>query len=179
MNKDQEEFRIIGETPDLMVVSKPAGLLVHPRSPVLHALFGTDSETCLPMKSPTPGRYSSSMELDRETSGLVFVAKNSIAAREAAIAMQEGKIQNPIWLVATTREVFTIEAPIIRQGEVEPGRIHLKRIVHPTGAFARTHFRVLKNFENDSGILHSSRPNLSQAERTRSECMPLMRAMRW
>ena len=32
-NPAQEEFEILGETPDLLAVNKPAGLLVHPTKP--------------------------------------------------------------------------------------------------------------------------------------------------
>ncbi|MEI8294251.1 MAG: RluA family pseudouridine synthase [bacterium] len=162
MREDQEDFRIIAETPDLMVVNKPAGLLVHPTKPGGPRTLWDGLNEVLSYELATAGQVSLINRLDRETSGLVLVAKSATAAREAGLAMQEGKIKK-IYLAVLcghpSDEFFTIEAPLIRQGEVEPARIHLKRIVHPAGAHAKTHFRVLELFKN-----HQGRFALVQAE---------------
>ena len=151
---DQEEFRIIGETPDLLVVNKPTGLLVHPSKPDGTRTLWDGLRELLCYEIANGGQVSLINRLDRETSGLVLVAKHSSAARQAAIAMQEGKITKTYLAILCghpSEQFFSIDAPIIRQGEVEPTRIHLKRMVHPYGAVAKTHFRVLKNIENAFG----------------------------
>ena len=151
---DQEEFRIIGETPDLLVVDKPAGLLVHPSKPDGTRTLWDGLRELLCYEIANSGQVSLINRLDRETSGLVLVAKHAAAARRAAIAMQEGKIKKTYLTIICghpSEEFFSIDAPIIRQGEVQPTKIHLKRMVHPAGAQAKTYFRVLKNIENTAG----------------------------
>lgn len=151
---DQEEFRIIGETPDLLVVDKPAGVLVHPSKPNGPRTLWDGLKDLLSYELANAGQVSLINRLDRETSGLVLVAKHPAAARQAAIAMQEGKIKKTYLAILTGHPVenfFSIDAPIIRQGEVGPTRIHLKRMVHRNGARAETHFRVLRKMENAFG----------------------------
>ena len=154
MRVDQEEFRIIGETPDLLVVDKPSGLLVHPSKPDGTRTLWDALRELLCYEIANGGQVSLINRLDRETSGLVLVAKHSSAARQAAIAMQEGQITKTYLAILCghpSEEFFSIDAPIIRQGEIRPTRIHLKRMVHPDGAEATTHIRVLKNIENEFG----------------------------
>jgi 23S rRNA pseudouridine1911/1915/1917 synthase len=151
---DQEEFQIIGETPDLLVVDKPAGLLVHPSKPDGTRTLWDALRELLCYEIANAGQVSLINRLDRETSGLVLVAKHASAARQAAIAMQEGKIKKTYLAILCghpNEEFFSIDAPIIRHGEVAPTRIHLKRMVHPAGAQAKTHFRVLKKIKNMAG----------------------------
>jgi 23S rRNA pseudouridine1911/1915/1917 synthase len=151
---DQEEFRIIGETPDLLVVDKPAGLLVHPSKPDGTRTLWDGLRELLCYEIANSGQVSLINRLDRETSGLVLVAKHAAAARRAAIAMQEGKIKKTYLSILCghpKEKCFSIDAPITRQGEVEPTKIHLKRMVHPAGAHAKTHFRDLKKIENTAG----------------------------
>jgi 23S rRNA pseudouridine1911/1915/1917 synthase len=151
---DQEEFQIIGETPDLLVVDKPAGLLVHPSKPDGTRTLWDGLRELLCYEIANAGQVSLINRLDRETSGLVLVAKHPSAARQAAIAMQEGKITKTYLALLCghpSEKFFFVDAPIVRQGEVGPTRIHLKRMVHPCGAKAKTHFRVLQNIENALG----------------------------
>jgi 23S rRNA pseudouridine1911/1915/1917 synthase len=49
------------------------------------------------------------------------------------------------------REEFTVQAPILRQGERKISRIYLKQMVHPDGAFAHTDFRVEERFAKSDG----------------------------
>jgi 23S rRNA pseudouridine1911/1915/1917 synthase len=154
MNGDQEEFRVLGETPDLMVVDKPAGLLVHPSKPGGPKTLWDGLRELLAYEIANGGQVSLINRLDRETSGIVLVAKNASAARSAAIAMQEGQIKKTYLTLVfghPERDTFSIDAPIIRQGEVADTRIHLKRTIHAAGAHALTNFTVRKRFENQHG----------------------------
>ncbi len=151
---DQAEFRILGETDDLLAVDKPAGLLVHPSKPGGPKTLWDGLRELLSYEIANSGQVSLINRLDRETSGIVLVAKTSAAARQAAIAMQEGKIQKTYLAIVTghpAEENFTIDAPIIRRGEVLETKIHLQRMVHPQGAAAVTEFRVLEKFDNRHG----------------------------
>jgi 23S rRNA pseudouridine1911/1915/1917 synthase len=93
--------------------------------------------------------------LDRETSGVVLVAKTAAAARRAAIAMQEGKVRKRYLAILTGHvegDFFRVDAPIVRRGEVMESPIHLERMVHASGAAAVTEFRVVERLENRTGI---------------------------
>jgi 23S rRNA pseudouridine1911/1915/1917 synthase len=151
---DQAEFRVLGETADLIAVEKPTGLLVHPSKPGGPKTLWDGLRELLSYEIANSGQVSLINRLDRETSGIVLVAKSSAAARQAAIAMQEGKIQKTYFSIVTghpAEETFTVDAPIIRRGEVLDTKIHLQRMVHPLGAVSITEFRVLEKFENRHG----------------------------
>ena len=75
-------------------------------------------------------------------------------------------------------EEFTVDAPMLRHGEREPSRIHLKQMVHPDGAAARTRFRVERRFSGattagdrfalvrafpETGRMHQIRVHLAHA----------------
>jgi len=155
MIPEQADFRIVGETEDLLVVEKPAGLLVHPSKPGGPLTLWDGLRELLSFEIANQGQVSLINRLDRETSGLVLVAKSAKAARDAAIAMQEGRIEKTYlaFLCGHPREEeFHVDASIIRQGEIAETRIHLKRAAHPQGASALTGFRVIERFENSLGI---------------------------
>ena len=83
MSHDQADFEIIGETPDLIAVNKPAGLLVHPTKPGGPRTLWDALKDLLGYEIANGGQVSLINRLDRETSGLVLVAKNAAAARRA------------------------------------------------------------------------------------------------
>lgn len=148
----QEEFRVVDECGDLLVVDKPAGLLVHPTRPGGPRTLWDGLRELLGYELANGGQVSLINRLDRETSGLVLVAKTHAAARQAAMAMQEGRIAKRYHAVLCghpAEEFWSVDQPIVRQGEVMPSRIHLKRICHPHGAPARTGFRVVRFFNHE------------------------------
>ena len=90
--------------------------------------------------------------LDRETSGVVLVAKNHELARVFGMAMQERRIHKTyVALVHGWPEwkEKIVDAPILSAREVEPSDIWVKQIVHEQGVPCRTEFRALKRFERD------------------------------
>ena len=152
---DQAEFRILGETEELLAVEKPAGVLVHPSKPGGPKTLWDGLRELLSYEITNSGQVSLINRLDRETSGVVLVAKTAGAARQAAIAMQEGKVRKRYLAIVTGHPAdgeFRIDAPIVRRGEVMETSIHLQRMVHPGGATAVTEFQVVEKFENRAGI---------------------------
>jgi 23S rRNA pseudouridine1911/1915/1917 synthase len=143
--KNQVEFQILDETEDFLVVDKPAGLLVHPTKPGGPKTLWNQLCDLLSYELATGGSISLVNRLDRETSGVLLVAKDAGAARAAGMAMQRGEIHKeyvalvfgwPEW------DEKVIEAPIVRLGEVASSPVWLERTVHPSGAPALTRFRV-------------------------------------
>lgn len=160
---NQADFTILGETPDFIAVDKPAGLLVHPTRPDGQRTLWDGLRDLLGYELATGGQISIINRLDRETSGVVVIAKHAAAARRAGIAMQDGRIRKgylalcfgwPDW------EEMTIDAPILRLGEVMPSEVWLMRAVHPQGSVAVTECRVLQRVETPQGrvSLISARP---------------------
>jgi 23S rRNA pseudouridine1911/1915/1917 synthase len=156
MHHDQADFRILGETPDLIAVDKPAGLLVHPSKPGGPRTLWDGLRDLLAFEIANSGQVSLINRLDRETSGVVLVAKHSGAARTAAMAMQNGLIRKRYLALVQGHPAWNsllVDEPIIRQGDVTSTKIHLKRIVHPAGAKASTSFRLLQCYESHAGPL--------------------------
>ncbi len=143
-------FQIVEELPGILIVDKPAGMLTHPSKPDHTRTLRDLLCDLLGYERATGGQVSIITRLDRETSGLVLVAKTREAARACGLAMMRGSIHKeyralihgwPAW------DRSTIDAPILRRGEVGPSPVHLERVVHPDGAAARTHVRVEQRFE--------------------------------
>jgi 23S rRNA pseudouridine1911/1915/1917 synthase len=142
-------FRIVDESEDYLVVDKPPFMLIHPSKPAgPPTLWATLSEL-LAFELVNGGQISIVNRLDRETSGLVLIAKNARPARRFGLAMQGHLIQKeylaivsgwPIW------ETIIVEAPLARQGAHRPSTIWLKQAIHETGAPAVTEFQVKQLF---------------------------------
>lgn len=145
------ELNIVFEDDALLVINKPAGILVHPTGKVrsgtlLNALvfYLNFQDIC---DAETPEKYvrgSFPHRLDRETSGLIIAAKTDRAQRIISQHL-ERKLLNKTY-VALVRGVFEtdemiLDAPIGRIEEVLP---HWQ--VTAEGRAARSEIRVLQRF---------------------------------
>ena len=74
-------FKIIDETEAYLVVDKPPFLLVHPTKPTGTPTLWKELCELLAFEIVNGGQVSIVNRLDRETSGLVLIAKTSTAAR--------------------------------------------------------------------------------------------------
>ena len=146
-------FEIIQETDDWIAVNKPPFLQVHPKKPGGPATLWDGLRGLLAFELANGGQISIINRLDRETSGLVLICKTLEATRTFGMAMMgrcfEKEYQAIVWGWPPEDE-FTVNAPILRQGERLPTRIYLKRCVHEEGAAAETRFRVEKRFERET-----------------------------
>ena len=151
--RDRRDFRIIDETEDYIVVDKPPLLLVHPTKPDGATTLWAELRRLLAFEIANGGQISIVNRLDRETSGIVLVAKTMAAAREFGLRMQRRRLTKeyktivwgwPEW------EEKTVDAPIIRQGEIGPSKIFLKQLINVRGAAAVTTFRVVKRFRKET-----------------------------
>ena len=147
-------FRILGETAELMAVDKPPFLLVHPSKPGGPVTLWDRLKELLAYEITSGGQVSLINRLDRETSGIILVAKTAASARFAAMAMARGGISKEYLALVSgwpASEDWEVDQPILRQGEVAPSRIWLRRAVHPQGSPARTGFRVLGRYRHPKG----------------------------
>lgn len=145
---------MIEERPEWLVVGKPAPLIVHPTSGKKEPTLIGELRTSLEDRGENGEGLSIINRLDRETSGLVLVARTPTVARALGKAMmrrQIGKAYQAIvygWPDWDTRRV---DQPLRRIGEVEEGAIWLKQGVHPEGRAAVTELRVVERFARPEG----------------------------
>jgi 23S rRNA pseudouridine1911/1915/1917 synthase len=141
------EFAVVLEEEHFLLVDKPAGLLVHPSKPGGPRTLWDGLRELLAFELVNGGQIAILTRLDRETSGLVLVAKTAAAARELGLELMAGRVRKeyhalvfgwPEW------EQQTIEQPLRRRGEFQPSPVWLERAVHPDGQPARTDFTVVR-----------------------------------
>ena len=108
---------LVAEGEDWLVVSKPAHLLVHPTRPGGPVTLLDHLRGLLAYECACGGQVSLVHRLDRETSGLLLVAKTSAAARRFSLDMMRGRIRKdylalvrgwPEW------DATTLDAPLLR-----------------------------------------------------------------
>jgi len=106
------------------------------------------------------GQVSIVNRLDRETSGLVLVAKTGAAARDFGLLMQRQQLRKEYLAIVwgwPEWEDKIVDAPLDRQGKHQKSAIWLKQMIHPAGAPAQTEFFVARRFRGStsSGELFS------------------------
>jgi 23S rRNA pseudouridine1911/1915/1917 synthase len=113
------DLRILYEDEDLVVIDKPAGLVVHPgpghsTGTLVHGLLGRGPVWSTIGGTERPGIVH---RLDRDTSGLMVVARNDVAHRELARQLQR-RVMTRRYRAIVVGEVADlaarIEAPIGR-----------------------------------------------------------------
>ncbi len=140
------DFRVVAESPDWIVVDKPAPLQVHPSKPRSPPTLLDGLEQLLAYELANGARLSIINRLDRETSGLVLVAKHRDAARSLGKAMMRRQVEKRYLAMVRgwpANDEFVIDAPLRRRGEFDPASpVYLMQAVHPHGAPSRTEARV-------------------------------------
>jgi 23S rRNA pseudouridine1911/1915/1917 synthase len=142
-------LNVIHEDPDLLVVNKPADLVCHPsKDGPLSSLIGR-------VRLHLAGDGADSAEpqlvnrLDRETSGVVVVAKTAPAARELR-RLWAGRAVRKEYLAVVHGHVAgddgSVDAPL---GRDEASRVAIRDRVRPDGAPARTDYEVACRFTRD------------------------------
>lgn len=146
---------VVHEDDDLLVVNKPRGLASHPAPSqrswtLVNALLGRGHELSGVAGTFRPGIVH---RLDKETTGLMVVAKNDRAHRLLAEQIQDKRAERRYVCVlrgAPDQPRFIVDAPI----GLDP--VHRKRrAVRPDGKPAVTHFRKLERL--DEGALVAAR----------------------
>lgn len=158
-------LEIVYEDDSILVINKPAGLVVHPapsvKAPTLvNALIG--KRELAPVSRDRPGIVH---RLDKDTSGLMVVAKTLHSYYNLIRQLQERKIKKEyIAVVYGKVKSGTINVPI---GRSQTDRT--KMTVSPAGRIAITHYEVLEVIGNyslvkvriETGRTHQIRVHLS------------------
>jgi len=141
-------LRIVHEDEHLLVVDKPAGLVVHPGAgnpagTLVNALLAHD-----PAIAAVP-RAGVVHRLDKDTSGLLVVARTLSAHRHLVEALRRRRVRRDYEVVVHGRPVAggRIDAPLGR----DPAR-RTRMAVRGGGRPAVTHFRVLARFRAHSHV---------------------------
>ncbi|MED1722263.1 RluA family pseudouridine synthase [Brevibacillus parabrevis] len=132
------------EDDDLLVIAKPAGLVVHPTG---NHPSGTLANGVIAYwkKRGEARRFRAVNRLDKDTSGLMIVAKNQWAHEQFSRMQQERTLQRFYQAIAegiVASDAGTIDSPI---GLAENSFI--TRQIRPDGQSAVTHYRVLARGE--------------------------------
>jgi len=137
-------LNIIYEDDDLLVIDKPAGLTVHPAPghpahTLVNAILSRFPHLAALSDSLRPGIVH---RLDRDTSGVMVVAKNSLAQADLAEQFKARSVVKAYLVLVKGRltpENGVIEAPIGR----DP-RHRKKMAIVAKGREARTEYRVVR-----------------------------------
>ena len=149
----EPRFKIVAESDDYIVVDKPPFLLTHPTKPDQRTTLWKQLRELLAFEIANGGQVSIVNRLDRETSGLVLVAKNAAAARRFGLLMQQQQFHKEYLAIVSglpNWETKTVEAPLDRQGKHQASAIWLKQMIHPKGAAATTEFKVEGRLESSA-----------------------------
>ena len=142
------EFGVRFEDDHVVVVDKPAGLVVHPGARVSSGTLVSGLIHRYPdlIGVGQPGRWGLVHRLDRGTSGLLLVARTQDAYASLVEQMRGRRVSRTYTALVEGRlgaPTGTIDAPIGR----DPARPTRRAVVHG-GKPARTHFQVNEHFSD-------------------------------
>lgn len=142
----QVEFVVVHEDPDVVVVDKPAGLVVHPgaghqEKTLVNGLVARYPEIAEVGQAHRPGIVH---RLDRTTSGLLVVARSAEAYTDLVAQMsahEPERIYSALAWGLIENDHGTIDAPIGRSA-----RYPTRMAVTELGRRAVTHYEVVERF---------------------------------
>ena len=144
INSEAEDIPldIVYEDDDILIVNKPAGLVVHPavgnwQGTLVNALLNHDPNL------ETLPRAGIVHRLDKDTCGLLMIAKNLMAHNSLTQQLQERSINREYLAICRGRMTAggTVDEPIGRHPSDRK-----RYVVRMSGKFAVTHYRVEKRF---------------------------------
>ena len=161
------EFNVAHADSDLIVVNKPAGLVVHPGAGNPGGTLQNGLLHRFPELEAVP-RFGLVHRLDAGTTGLLLVARTAAAHQRLTRDLQARRIRREYRAVTRGCPVAggTIDQPLARHP-----RDRLRMAVRPGGRNAVTHYRVLERFRAnalvavrlETGRTHQIRVHMAHA----------------
>ena len=159
------DFGIAYEDEDLLIVDKPSGLVVHPGHGNPTGTLQNGLLYYLPFLKNLP-RGGLIHRLDKDTSGLLIIAKTSHSYTKMVSALEQRKIlrEYRAICVGAMTSGGKVDAKISRDT-----KNRIKFAISKNGKHALTHFRILRKFEQhtyiglrlDTGRTHQIRVHMS------------------
>lgn len=151
LQAEKISLEVIYEDNDLAIINKQTGLVVHPapgnrEHTLVNALLGRFKELS-DINQERPGIVH---RLDKETSGLLVIAKNNASHLKLARQFAEHSIERKYIAIVSGRLEFdedVIEAPIARH---TLKRKNMAVSFTQNARYAKTHYRTLKRGKNFS-----------------------------
>lgn len=142
-------IEVLYEDEKLLVINKPAGMLVHPagqttNSTVINYLADT-------YRTNKNVHLHALHRLDRDTSGCVLFAKNAQAKQELETAMREGKIKR-VYQALVCGHLSTEAGRIVARIDKDPFFAN-RRIVNECGQEAITEYKLLQSLDEQLHLL--------------------------
>ena len=156
---------IVFEDEDIIVINKPCGMVTHPGAgnwsgTLANALLGYDVNLAILDRAGIVHR------LDKNTSGLMVVAKNSKSQKNLVDQLQQHSVKREYSAIVYGHMISggTVDEPIGRHP-----RDRVKQAVIRSGKDAITHYRVVDRYDNhthvkailETGRTHQIRVHLS------------------
>ena len=140
-------FVVVHEDGDVIVVDKPAGLVVHPGSgnrsgTLVHGLLARYPE--IEGVGGDPDRPGIVHRLDKDTSGLLVVARTEAAHADLVAQLQDRSVDRSYRALVWGR--FEVPAGLIEGGIGRSRRDKTRMAVSAAGKEARTRYEVLATF---------------------------------
>jgi 23S rRNA pseudouridine1911/1915/1917 synthase len=140
------ELTVVYEDESLAVIDKPAGLVVHPApghwdDTLVNALVARGTS----LSDGAEGRPGIVHRLDRDTSGLMVVAKSELAHRRLGAAIAARRVKRSYAVLSWGHldgDRLEVDAPIARHPTDRK-----RMVVRPEGRAARTDFHRVARFE--------------------------------
>ena len=142
MTPERAPLEVAHEDEHVIVVNKPSGQLVHPTRGVKSGTLANALSYHLNLNQQTLVRPGLVHRLDRDTSGLLVVAKTQSALSRLSQHFQRRLVEKRYAAVVAgrvEREELTIDAPIGRDEEARP-----RWLVTESGKQAETRLRVIE-----------------------------------
>ena len=143
----KKPFEILYEDEFLLAVIKEKGITTH--SSKHNQTLSLEQIICGYYKEPFTFRAVN--RLDKDTSGIVLIAKDMLTASLLGEQMKKRKIIKKYLALCKgvpKSEHFVIEKPILRESENS-----IKRICHKNGEYAKTECKLLKILDGDLSLI--------------------------
>ena len=160
---------VVYEDSDLVVINKPAGMVVHPAlghqsGTLVHALLGLGGDWSVAGGQNRPGIVH---RLDKGTSGLIVAARNDVAHRALSAQLADRSMSRTYLAIVrgvVKQDAGELEGPIGRHP-----RERKRMAVVAGGRFARTRYQVIERKRThtllrcdlDTGRTHQVRVHLA------------------